>query len=288
MSVTKRFTLIELLILLTIGGIAVSIIRPAACRSASRPATPSATEATPEAPAPKEDRATSAAIAARLEAPPITWNDGVAAVVLVDVSGSMADRVRDADGERRRKIVIAQRAALDLVRSFEAYAKAHPAETVSLGVYEFSERSGQPAARVVIAPGRPDAAAAREPIEAMRARGGTPIGEAMIEGKRALDTTGLRRRHLLVVTDGENTDGASPIDVARVLERQSDELRAPLYFVAFDVAAKAFAGIKAHGGLVLEARDGGDLAKTLDELLSDRILVEAPAAPPATPARPDR
>ena len=47
----------------------------------------------------------------------------------------------------------------------------------------------------------------------MTADGGTPIGDAMIAGKRALDRTGLSRRHLLVVTDGENTDGAKPVDV---------------------------------------------------------------------------
>jgi hypothetical protein len=103
----------------------------------------------------------------------------------------------------------------------------------------------------------------------------------MIDARRALDATGLRRRHLLVVTDGENTDGVSPTDVARAMERQDDALRAPLYFVAFNVDAKAFAGVKQHGGLVLSAKDGAELATTLDELLSDKILVEAPSPGPA-------
>ena len=75
--------------------------------------------------------------------------------MLVDVSGSMDDRVRDADGDRQRKIVIARRAALELVRSFETYARAHPDEPVLVGVYEFSQRDGQPAAREVIPLGRP-------------------------------------------------------------------------------------------------------------------------------------
>ena len=43
--------------------------------------------------------------------------------------------------------------------------------------------------------------------------GGTPIGQAMVTAKLALDATGLSRRHLLVVSDGENTDGFRPEDV---------------------------------------------------------------------------
>jgi Mg-chelatase subunit ChlD len=277
--VTKRFTLVELAILVTLGGIMLSIIRPAACRPAPRSsASNSASASAPAAEA--ADETERAAIATRLDPGDVEWKDGVAAVVLVDVSGSMADRVRDADGDRQRKIVIARRATLDLVRSFETYAKGHPNESVLLGVYEFSQRNDQPAARVVIPVAPPDSAAAGARLEEMKARGGTPIGEAMIDARRALDATGLRRRHLLVVTDGENTDGVSPTDVARAMERQSESLRAPLYFVAFDVDAKAFAGVKEHGGLVLSAKDGGDLASTLDELLSDKILVEAPSPGP--------
>jgi Mg-chelatase subunit ChlD len=268
--VRKRLSVIELAILVTLGGILVSMLQPAACRQA--PSNPASSD---PAPAKPEEPDTSAAIAARLAQPaPAAWKDGVAAVVLVDVSGSMNDRVRDRDGERQRKIVIARRAALDLVRSFETYARAHPGEPVLLGVYEFSQRSGVPAARPVIPVGPPDSTTAGERLEQMRPRGGTPIGDAMIEARRALDATGLRRRHLLVVTDGENTDGVSPAEVARVMERQDDALRAPIYFVAFDVEANAFDTVKKHGGLVLPAKDGGDLVRTLDELLSDKILVE--------------
>jgi Mg-chelatase subunit ChlD len=271
--VRKRFTVIELAILLAIGGITLSIMQPAACRRT--PSTASSSTSEPSAAA-DDSAAALKALAQRVAPANTEWKDGLAAVVLVDVSGSMADRVRDTNGERRRKIVIAQRAALDLVTSFEAYARAHPSETVAVGVYEFSQRDGEAAARVVIPPGPPDAAAARDKLATMKARGGTPIGDAMIEARRALDGTGLKRRHLLVVTDGENTDGVSPADVARVMEQQEDAVRAPLYFVAFDVDAKAFAAVKQHGGLVLPAKDGRELATTLDELLSDRIFVEAP------------
>lgn len=269
----KRLSGVELAILVALGGILISMIQPAACRQAPQNAATSGSSA-PAATEPREDNDKVAAIESRLRPPAAEWKDGVAAVVLVDVSGSMDDRVRDRDGERQRKIVIARRAALDLVRSFEAYAKAHAGEPVLLGVYEFSTRARLPAARVVIPVGPPDAAAAVDALEKMKPRGGTPIGDAMIDARLALDATGLRRRHLLVVTDGQNTDGVSPADVARAMEKQDEALRAPLYFVAFDVDADAFESVKQHGGLVLPAKDGGDLVRTLDELLSDKILVE--------------
>ena len=76
----------------------------------------------------------------------------------------------------------------------------------------------------------------------MKTGGGTPIGDAMAIARLALDRSGLKRRHLLVVTDGENTDGADPALVASILEKQPEEAKASLYFVAFDVDAAAFAG----------------------------------------------
>jgi Mg-chelatase subunit ChlD len=228
--------------------------------------------------APEEQTQADARALAQLEtklAPPAgtTWKDGLAAVVLVDVSGSMHDRIA---GERRRKIEAAQQAANDLVGAFARYAAAHTDQAVQVGVYEFSARSGEAAAREVVPIGAPNPAVASAAIEQMKARGGTPIGDAMVEARLALDRTGLARRHMLVVTDGENTDGADPALVARAFEHQKDDVRASLYFVAFDVDAQAFAGVKQAGGLLLSAKSGSELAATVDELLSDRILVEAP------------
>jgi hypothetical protein len=263
-----------LLAMLLVAGLLIS----PACRDRGTSTPPHASTGTP-APAaePEPDPSTLASIERRLGAGPTpTWRDGVAALVLVDVSGSMADRVRDADGERTRKILVAQRATIDLLRAFDTYRRTHPRDEVVVGVYEFSARPNLPSAREIVPLGPPEPDAAAQQIRTMRARGGTPIGDALIEARLALDRTGLRRRHLLVVTDGENTDGVSPVDVARVMDRQDAERRAALYFVAFDIDAKVFDGVKEAGGLVLPARDARQLTATLDELLSDRILVEAP------------
>jgi len=264
----KSPTIIELVI---VGGILLIIGNIAFNRRAPGGTSPSTA---PEDQAEDQTKAALARLETRLAPPAGTvWRDGLAAVVLVDVSGSMHDRIA---GERRRKLEAAQQAATDLVGAFARYADAHKDKPVQVGVYEFSARSGEPAAREVLPIGAPNPAVASQAIAQMKARGGTPIGDAMVEARLALDRTGLSRRHLLVVTDGENTDGADPALVARAMEHQKDDVRASLYFVAFDVDAQAFAGVKDAGGLLLSAKSGSELASTIDELLSDRILVEAP------------
>jgi hypothetical protein len=199
-----------------------------------------------------------------------TRREGIAAVVLMDVSGSMDENVR---GEDSPKIVVARRAAFDLVTQFHTYAAAHPDEPVLVGLFEFSG-SRRPWTREVIPLGPPDLVAAKTALARMRADGGTPIGDAMIAGKRALDSSGLSRRHLLVVTDGENTDGPGPADVMAALGGRPEAERPSVYFVAFDIAGSRFDGVRHGGGLVLEAADEAGLNKTLDFLLTGRILVE--------------
>jgi Mg-chelatase subunit ChlD len=168
----------------------------------------------------------------------IQQRDGVAAAILIDTSGSMADNVRDTDGKQRPKIQIAQRAALDLVNQFDTYARDHKDQTVYVGIYEFSDRGKKYCREVVkLGPaGERDANVLRSAVSAMRPDGGTPIGDAMITAKLDIDATGLSKRHILVLTDGENNKGYSPDDVTRTIVGQSEEQRASIYFVAFDIA----------------------------------------------------
>ena len=269
----KSPTVVELAIVGAILFIIGSIVfngnrRSSSGSTSSAPATPA------ESTADREARELREQLTARLTPPAGTvWKDGLAAVVLVDVSGSMHDRIK---GERRRKIEAAQAAAIDLVGAFDRYATAHPAEPVLVGIHEFSARPGEPAAREVVGLGKPNPRTAGDRIRDMKTGGGTPIGDAMAEARLALDRSGLKRRHLLVVTDGENTNGPDPALVASILEHQPDAMKASLYFVAFDVGAEAFAAVKSAGALLLSAKSGAELASTIDELLDDRILVEAP------------
>ncbi|MBI3263357.1 MAG: VWA domain-containing protein [Acidobacteria bacterium] len=235
-------------------------------------------QAAPESSSDDGDARRRGEIAGQLQGPAAAESrDGLAAIILFDVSGSMRDRVREDGGRGEPKIEIARRAALDLVRRFDQFAREHPDQPVKVGVYEFSSRTGEPSSRPVVPIGAPDVTAAEKAIDRMRADGGTPIGDAMIAATRELRGTGLTRRHVLVVTDGQNTDGFQPGDVAATLATLTGYDRPSLYFVAFDIGASRFDAVKQAGGLVLSAENAGELNQTLDYLLSDKILVEAPA-----------
>jgi len=200
--------------------------------------------------------------------------EGLAAAIVIDVSRSMNDAVRGDSGRKERKIDIARRAASDLVEQFARYAEEHKDEPVLLGIYEFSERSGEDDTRPIVRMGPPDRSRAASALSALRADGGTPIGNAMIAAKAELDRTGVTRRHLLLVTDGENTDGFDPSKVAAAINRRPESEHPSIYFVAFDIEASRFQGVRDAGGLVLSAANARELNDTLDSLLRGKILIE--------------
>ena len=106
-------------ILLIVGSIVSN-----ACRDSGGGSTSNSASGPEESSADREARELTARLQGRLmPAAGTVWKDGLAAVVLVDVSGSMHDRIK---GERRRKIEAAQAAAIDLVGAFTRYAAAHP------------------------------------------------------------------------------------------------------------------------------------------------------------------
>lgn len=215
-----------------------------------------------------------------LQAPAgVARREGVAVAILVDTSGSMEEKVPGATAARQRKIDIAKTCLQSLVGQVEAFCRAHPDKSVVLGLYEFSARdSGEPC-RTVVPLGPPDAAGAARAMGPLVPRGNTPIGNAMIAAKRALDATGFSHRHILVITDGENNHGYALPDVVGALARQAEEDRASMYFIAFDVAASKFEPVKQAGGLVMSASSENDLKETLDYVLTGKILVEQPETP---------
>lgn len=206
--------------------------------------------------------------------PAVSPREGIAALLMIDASGSMGDSIRE-QGSSRPKIDVAREAALVLVRRFDEYARAHRDEPVVLGVMEFSERDPSDT-RSVLPLGPPDPAQAERALQMIQTGGGTPIGDAIVAAKQVLDGSGMSRRHLLVVTDGENTDGYEPEDVLRALARRPEAERPSVYFVAFDIAASRFDAVRDSGGLVLGAANGAELDSTLNSLLDGKILVEGP------------
>jgi Mg-chelatase subunit ChlD len=193
---------------------------------------------------------------------------GAAVAILVDTSGSMKE---PAPGDSRPKYVVAQEALGAMLDATDAFIAKRPDFPVKIGVYTFSssvrvQRPIQPY----------DKAAVRATIANLpRPGGGTAIGEAMREARPDLYRSGVFRKYLLVVTDGDNTNGRSPDDVAREIFRKS-EGAVQIYFVAFDTSPEKFAFLKEVGGDVIAAGTGAELKTALDGIYQGKILAEAP------------
>jgi Mg-chelatase subunit ChlD len=200
-------------------------------------------------------------------------SDGIAVALLVDTSGSMEAAVPDKSGQQRPKIEIARSAVSNAIAQLEKVAQEQPGRPLRLGVYEFSGRSGN-TVRQVVPFGPPSAASARPALDALKTNGGTPIGDAMAQAKLDLNQLAMTRQHILVVTDGENTEGFDPAVVMGHLARLPEDQRPGVYFVAFDVAASAFQKVKEAGALVLSASDEKELQATLDQVIAEKVLVE--------------
>jgi hypothetical protein len=99
----------------------------------------------------------------------------------------------------------------------------------------------------------------------------------MREARPDLYRAGVFRKYLLVVTDGDNTNGRPPEDVAREIFQKS-EGAVQVYFVAFDTSPQKFAFLKQVGGDVIAAGTGAELRQALDGIYQGRILAEAPGA----------
>jgi Mg-chelatase subunit ChlD len=192
---------------------------------------------------------------------------GAAVAILIDTSGSMK---QNAPGDTRPKYVVAQEALEAMLDATDAFIARRPDFPIKIGVYSFS--SGVRVQRPI----QPyDRAAIRATLASLpRPGGGTAIGEAMREARPDLYRAGVFRKYLLVVTDGQNTNGRNPEDVARDIWRRS-EGGVQTYFVAFDTSPEKFAFLKEAGGDVIGAGNGGELRTALDGIYQGKILAEA-------------
>ncbi|HEU0051987.1 MAG TPA: vWA domain-containing protein [Longimicrobium sp.] len=204
---------------------------------------------------------------------------GVAVAILLDNSGSMADR---AEGDVRPKYVVARRAVEEVLRQTAEHMRARPDQPVSVGIWSFSGRADEVLPMEPYDSARVAAALARLPAPA----GGTAIGDAMDQARAALYRSGRIRKHLLVVTDGENNEGAPPDRVAREIRARSQGA-VQMYFVAFDIDPEKFRFATDYGATLASAGDGAQLRSTLEGIYAGKILAEAAdtgeGAPPAGP-----
>jgi hypothetical protein len=202
--------------------------------------------------------------------------DGVALAIVYDTSGSMKEQVRDRAGRSSPKYVIANRALEAIasrVQTFATNTATGGARNIQAGLFVFDGTGAKQA--VKFGPFDP-AAFRRWAQQFSNPEGGTPLGNALKAASEAVLDSGVTRNHVLVITDGINTAGPDPAMVMPRLKKLAEQKQTTLsvHFVAFDVNAKVFDGVKKLGATVVSAADEIQLKNQLEFILEKKILLE--------------
>lgn len=202
--------------------------------------------------------------------------DGVALAIVYDTSGSMRQSVRDAGGKSSPKYVIANRALVAVARQIQAYTTNSAGgvpRKIDAALFIFrGEQAGE-----VIKMGPFDQKAIQDWAEHFAdPSGGTPLGRTVQAAAKSVLASPLSRKHVLVITDGNNTQGPAPAAVMPALLKQAGDKPGALsiHFIAFDVADKVFDPVKKLGATVVGAADEKQLNTQLDYILQKKILLE--------------
>jgi hypothetical protein len=202
--------------------------------------------------------------------------EGVALAIVYDTSGSMNDAVKDQAGKSSPKYVIANRALVAIANRIQAFATNNPvgnARKINAGLFVFQQE-------------KPQAALPFGPFNAAeltkwaqnfsKPNGGTPLGNTMSAAGLAVLNSGLTRKHVLVITDGINTIGPDPASLLAKLQQEArnKQTSVSVHFVAFDVDAKIFDGVKKMGATVVAASNESQLNTQLEFILEKKILLE--------------
>ena len=204
--------------------------------------------------------------------PACAADSDLAVAIVYDTSGSMKDGVPGRGGAREPKYVIANRALAAIVDKLEKVNAAGPRK-VQCGLFTFRGAGGQETVKL----GPLDAPAIRNWLASFsKPNGGTPIGGAVADATNALWKIRADSRHVLVITDGENTVGNAPDVVLPQLQDQclKNGLSVYFHFLAFDVDAKVFGGIRKFGATLVGASDEAQLNAKLNFILEEKILLE--------------
>ena len=139
--------------------------------------------------------------------------DGVALAIVYDTSGSMHESVRDTTGRMSPKYRIANRALSAVAKQLQAFATNAASgipRNIQVGLFVFRGNT----AREAVPFGPFDAAALEGLARTFSSpNGNTPLGNALSVATRTVLKSPLTRKHVLIITDGMNTEGPDPKDV---------------------------------------------------------------------------
>ena len=192
--------------------------------------------------------------------------------IIFDTSGSMNGMVKAAEGKMEPKYQIGKRALEKVIHQLNDYQKSSGKKLI-VGLYVFKGKGGD--AAVPMSDFNPE-----KLLDWMgkfsTPTGATPLGNTMASAVGDLLYAKVDARHVLVVTDGENTVGPSPEvsikDLYYVIEKTGKPVE--YHFIAFDVSASVFAPVKKLGATLVSASNETQLQDKLTFILEEKILLE--------------
>ena len=202
--------------------------------------------------------------------------DGIALAIVYDTSGSMKEKVRDAAGKSAPKYVIANRALTSVATQIQHFVTNTPTgepRQVQAALFVFAKNG----AREVIKMDTFTPVLFRDWARDFKSpQGGTPLGTAVKVAAQSVQNSALPRKHILVITDGQNTVGPDPAATLALVRKQAGVMPSPVsvHFVAFDVDSKIFDGVKRLGATVVGAANEAQLNTQIDFILQKKILLE--------------
>jgi hypothetical protein len=203
-------------------------------------------------------------------------DNSVALAIVMDTSGSMQQSVLNQQKKPEAKYLIANRALLAIVNRLEAFTTNQTAgKSVKLDTGLIIFERGSSAVAIPLGPFNP------QPLREWarnfnRPEGNTPLGEALRVASQNLLNSKAKRKHVIIITDGENTSGPDPATALPQVQKEAERKNAVLgvHFIAFDVAAKVFDKVKANGATVLAAANESQLQNQLAFILENKVLLE--------------
>jgi hypothetical protein len=205
-----------------------------------------------------------------------TPEEGIALAVVYDTSGSMQQTVQDASGKMAPKYEIAARALNAIIDRLHQVANPPGGAGKKLHATLVVFRGEKAATAIPF--GAFQAEAWRNWLKSAGIpKDSTPLGDAVSLAGNAVLRSPLTQKHVLVVTDGINTKGPDPVSaIPKVTKDAERSGTAVLYhFVAFDIKASVFNGVKQLGATVVGAADEKELNSQLEFILEEKILLEA-------------
>lgn len=177
---------------------------------------------------------------------------GTAIAIIIDTSGSMTGQKMD-DAKRVYRDII-----------FPRLVSAR--EPVEYSLISCGGSASVIRANALLESDTPDS------VDALRADGGTPLGEAILAGYQQLSASRRESKYIFIISDGQAT-GATPSDVITAFQQQG--VNCGIFVIGFQSDSSYYEPISALGGRVMMVENAQGLADTCDLLFKKILKVEA-------------